>query len=32
MISKCEPKDFHEIYEIINDAALAYRGIIPSDR
>jgi GNAT superfamily N-acetyltransferase len=32
MISKCEPKDFNEIYEIINDAALAYRGIIPADR
>jgi N-acetylglutamate synthase-like GNAT family acetyltransferase len=32
MISKCEQKDFSEIYEIINDAASAYRGIIPSDR
>lgn len=32
MISVCEEKDFKEIYEIINDAALAYRGIIPADR
>src|SRR5687767_14809360 len=32
MISKCQPNDFNEIYEIINDAATAYRGIIPDDR
>src|SRR5258706_15191620 len=32
MISRCEQKDFNEIYEIINDAALAYRGVIPPDR
>ena len=32
MISKSEPKDFDEIYEIINDAASAYRGVIPTDR
>jgi N-acetylglutamate synthase-like GNAT family acetyltransferase len=32
MISKCGQKDFNEIYEIINDAASAYRGIIPADR
>jgi len=32
MITKCGPKDFTEIYEIINDAASAYRGIIPDDR
>jgi N-acetylglutamate synthase-like GNAT family acetyltransferase len=32
MITKCEQKDFNTIYEIINDAALAYRGIIPADR
>jgi len=32
MISKCEEKDFSEIYEIINDAAIAYRSIIPADR
>jgi GNAT superfamily N-acetyltransferase len=32
MISSCESKDFDQIYEIINDAASAYRGKIPSDR
>lgn len=32
MISKCDQKDFNNIYEIINDAASAYRGIIPADR
>lgn len=32
MICLCEEKDFQEIYEIINDAATAYRGIIPADR
>lgn len=32
MIFKCEHKDFNNIYEIINDAAMAYRGIIPADR
>ena len=32
MISKCELKDFKEIYNIINDAAIAYKGIIPEDR
>ena len=32
MISKSEQKDFNEIYEIINDGASAYRGIIPADR
>jgi GNAT superfamily N-acetyltransferase len=32
MISKSEQRDFNEIYEIINDAASAYRGIIPADR
>ncbi len=32
MICKCEQKDFNEIYEIINDAAMAYRGIITADR
>jgi len=31
MISKCEHKDFTNIHEIINDAAEAYRGIIPAD-
>ncbi len=32
MILKCEPQDFHEIYEIINDGASAYKGVIPDDR
>jgi N-acetylglutamate synthase-like GNAT family acetyltransferase len=32
MIAKCEQKDFSQVYEIINDAASAYRGIIPADR
>ena len=32
MISKSEATDFNAIYEIINDAASAYRGIIPADR
>ena len=32
MIAKCDGKDFKEIYEIINDGARAYKGIIPSDR
>jgi N-acetylglutamate synthase-like GNAT family acetyltransferase len=32
MISKCEQKDFDTIYEIINDGAIAYKGIIPADR
>src|ERR1700737_3509417 len=32
MIFKCEQNDFNEIYEIINDAARAYRGVIPADR
>jgi N-acetylglutamate synthase-like GNAT family acetyltransferase len=32
MISKSEPIDLDEIHTIINDAASAYRGIIPPDR
>jgi GNAT superfamily N-acetyltransferase len=32
MITKCKPEDFNQIHEIINDAASAYRGIIPADR
>jgi N-acetylglutamate synthase-like GNAT family acetyltransferase len=32
MIRKCEEDDFREINTIINDAASAYRGIIPADR
>ncbi len=32
MILKCQQKDFNDILNIINDAAMAYKGIIPSDR
>ncbi len=32
MIRLCAPSDFAAIYAIINDAAQAYKGIIPADR
>ncbi len=32
MIRKCNESDIDVIYEIINDAAQAYKGIIPEDR
>ena len=32
MIAKCNTEDFETIYSIINDAAIAYKGIIPEDR
>lgn len=32
MIAKSKQSDFKDIYEIINDAASAYKGIIPADR
>lgn len=32
MIEQCTPADFAVIYEIINDGAQAYRGVIPEDR
>lgn len=32
MIRKCRELDVDVIYEIINDAAQAYRGVIPEDR
>lgn len=32
MMRACNASDFDDIYEIINDAAQAYRGIIPEDR
>jgi N-acetylglutamate synthase-like GNAT family acetyltransferase len=32
MIRKCLENDFEAIYEIINDAAQAYKGVIPADR
>jgi N-acetylglutamate synthase-like GNAT family acetyltransferase len=31
MIRRCDDNDFEMIYEIINDAAQAYRGVIPTD-
>jgi N-acetylglutamate synthase-like GNAT family acetyltransferase len=32
MIRRCEERDYQSMYEIINDAAQAYKGIIPEDR
>ena len=32
MIRKCDDTDFETIYEIINDGAQAYKGVIPPDR
>jgi GNAT superfamily N-acetyltransferase len=32
MIRRCDDRDFELIWTIINDAAQAYRGIIPEDR
>lgn len=32
MIRMCNNKDVDEIYQIINDAAQAYKGVIPEDR
>ncbi len=32
MIRKCKQSDIYVIFDIINDAALAYKGIIPDDR
>jgi N-acetylglutamate synthase-like GNAT family acetyltransferase len=32
MIRKCVDEDFEEIFNIINDAAIAYKGVIPPDR
>ena len=32
MIRQCTEKDFEAIYEIINDAAQVYKGVIPADR
>ncbi len=33
MITECNTEtDFRVIYEIINDAAMAYKGVIPADR
>lgn len=32
MIRRCTDSDFEAIFEIINDAAQAYKGVIPPDR
>jgi GNAT superfamily N-acetyltransferase len=32
MIRRCTDDDFDSILEIVNDAATAYRGVIPADR
>jgi len=32
MIRRCNHNDFETIYQIINDGAQAYKGIIPADR
>lgn len=32
MIRTCGPEDFEAIYHIINEAARAYKGVIPADR
>jgi N-acetylglutamate synthase-like GNAT family acetyltransferase len=32
MIRKCTETDFETMYSIINDAAIAYKGVIPPDR
>jgi N-acetylglutamate synthase-like GNAT family acetyltransferase len=32
MLEKCTSANFKDIFDIINDAATAYKGVIPSDR
>ncbi|MEJ2363102.1 MAG: GNAT family N-acetyltransferase [Deltaproteobacteria bacterium] len=32
MIRKCDDSDFEKMYQIINEAAQVYKGIIPADR
>ena len=32
MIRRCQESDFNAVFEIINDAAQAYKGVIPEDR
>ena len=32
MIRQCTENDFETMFEIINDAAVAYKGVIPADR
>ena len=31
MIRKCQDSDFDTIYTVVNDAAIAYKGVIPAD-
>ncbi len=31
MIRECEPRETETVYEIVNDAAQAYKGVIPVD-
>ncbi len=31
MIHQCDPNDFEQIYAVINNAAQAYKGVIPAD-
>jgi N-acetylglutamate synthase-like GNAT family acetyltransferase len=31
MIRRCTPSDFEEVHAVINDAAQAYKGVIPDD-
>ena len=32
MIRQCQPQDINSIYFVINEAAKAYEGVIPTDR
>jgi N-acetylglutamate synthase-like GNAT family acetyltransferase len=32
VIRRCSEHDLPEVFEIVNDAAIAYRGVIPADR
>lgn len=32
MVRPCREEDFEAVYSIINDSALAYKGVIPADR
>jgi hypothetical protein len=32
MIRKVSDKDFESVFNVINDAATAYKGVIPPDR
>lgn len=32
MIRRCDHRDFDQIWDIINDGAQAYKGVIPADR